>query len=241
MATLIDESKIIFFTGAPGSKWSAIAHLLALSGRYNINISDYNDDRVYEHPGPKISHLGAYWGPGFGVGEKFNRINTLSKEDIYAQIETPYEDKNWKQHRIIKCHQFSLNLDWIKENFPTSKIAIVLRPDITCKEQWLYAGGFDGISYPNYNSYYKNEEVLEQKIAQENSASRKFIAENNLELHTITRPFLSKHWYLESVPEENLNVTPVNEVERYIISILRAKGNSGPEWLLDTSIAMYNF
>lgn len=71
MATTIDESKLIFFTGAPGSKWSAVAHLLALSGRYNINISDYNDDRVYTHPGPKISHLGSYWGPGFGVGEKF--------------------------------------------------------------------------------------------------------------------------------------------------------------------------
>ena len=57
METAVDESKLIFFTGAPGSKWSATAHLLALSGLYNINTSDYNDDRIYTHPGPQISCL----------------------------------------------------------------------------------------------------------------------------------------------------------------------------------------
>ena len=241
MAKTIDESKLIFFTGAPGSKWSAVAHLLALSGLYNINTSDYNDNRIYTHPGPQISHLGAYWGPGFGVGEAFNYIHTLDKEEIYSAIEAPYEDNNWIQHRIIKCHQFALNLDWIKENFPKSKIIIVLRPDSTCKEQWLFAGGFEGIKYPNYKEYYVNEQVLEEKIAIENAMSRKFIVENNLELHTITRAFLSKYWHLESVPEDNLNITPKDELERYIISILRAKGPVAPIWQLDTTIAMYNF
>ena len=241
METAVDESKLIFFTGAPGSKWSATAHLLALSGLYNINTSDYNDDRIYTHPGPQISHLGAYWGPGFGVGENFDQISQLTKKEIYQEIEKPYADKNWKQHRIIKCHQFALNLDWIKENFPSSKIIIVLRPDSTCKEQWLFAGGFEGIKYPNYKGYYVNEQILEEKIAVENAMSRKFIAENNLELHTITRAFLSKYWHLESVPEDNLNITPKEELERYIISILRAKGPVAPIWQLDTTIAMYNF
>lgn len=229
---MVDESKIIFFTGAPGSKWSAVAHMLTHNPLYPINTSDYSPDRIYTHPGPQISHLGAYWGPGFEFGNKFHKLNELSKDEIIDEIEKPYADKNWDQYRLIKCHQFSLNLDFIAKEFPKSKIIIVLRPDEVCLTSWLSAGGFDGIKYPDYNSYYQNEEVMIDKIVQENYLSRSFIADKNLELDVFTRPYLKRSWSIDINSDE---------LEKYMITVERKKGKQGPVWLFDTAVARYNF
>lgn len=229
---MIDESKLIFFTGAPGSKWSATAHLLTHNPLYSINTSDHSLERTYTHPGPQISHLGAYWGPGFEVGNKFHQLDTLSKDEIIDEIEKPYTDKNWNQYRLIKCHQFSLHLDFIAETFPQSKIIIVLRPDEVCLNGWLVAGGFEGITYPDYNLYYKNQEVMMEKIIEENRSSRTFISDKKLELDLITRPYLKRAWNIDINNEE---------LERYMISIERKNSKQGPVWLYDTAIARYNF
>lgn len=228
----MDESKIIFFTGAPGSKWSAVAHLLTHNPLYPINTSDYSSERIYTHPGPQISHLGAYWGPGFEVGNNFHRLDKLSKDEIIAEIEKPYADKNWDQYRLIKCHQFSLNLEFIAETFPQSKIIIVLRPDETCLNSWLSAGGFQGISYPDYNEYYKNKELMIEKIIDENHSSRSFISSKKLEVDIVTRPYLSRAWNIDIVNDE---------LERYMITLERKKSKNGPVWLYDTAISRYNF
>ncbi len=98
----MDESKLIFFTGAPGSKWSATAHILSHNKKMPINTSDYSDSRVYTHPVPGVSHLGAYWGPGFEFGNKFDKIDKLSKDEIINEIEKPYKDNSYSKFRIIK-------------------------------------------------------------------------------------------------------------------------------------------
>ena len=51
----------IFFTGAPGSRWSGIAQTIeSIPG---FNISDRNSDREYIH-NTYSGHLGAYFGQG---------------------------------------------------------------------------------------------------------------------------------------------------------------------------------
>lgn len=199
----MDESKLIFFTGAPGSKWSATAHILTHNKVMPINTSDYADDRVYKHPSPSwpVSHLGAYWGPGFGWGENFDKIDTLSKDEILYEIDKPYADKNWEQYRIIKCHQFALNLDWIKENFPTSKIMIVLRPNAVCADAWINAGGWD-ITYPIYRDYYINNDILRKKAAQELQCAKTFINKNNIDMNVITKKYWQERWGIECNTEE---------------------------------------
>ena len=69
----MDESKLVFFTGAPGSKWSAVAHLMAQSRKYKFDTGDYAPDREYGHnvDPDLITHKGSYFGPGFPFGNKF--------------------------------------------------------------------------------------------------------------------------------------------------------------------------
>jgi hypothetical protein len=229
---MIDESKLIFYTGAPGSKWSATAHLLTKSTKISINTSDYLNGREHYHPGPNIKHQGGYWGPGFEFGEKFHEINTLSKEEIIAEIERPYTDRNWDQYRIIKCHQFSLNLNFIKEAFPTSKIMIVIRSNNACTVGWKIGGGFD-ITYPNYTPYYKDYDTMAAMTALENANSRAFIYDNNLEIHMQTKAYWGKYWAVDTDNEE---------AARYIASICR-KTESNGTWIprYDTAISCYNF
>lgn len=232
---MVDESKLIFFTGAPGSKWSATAHVLTHNTIMPINTSDYREDRYYQHPNPPVAHQGAYWGPGFEFGNQFHEINKLSKEEILAEIDAAYADKSWDKYRIIKCHQFSLNLDWIKENFPTSKIMIVLRPEHQCVHGWLTAGagdGFKGITYPDYNPYYQNAEKFTKEVHRESQASKRFITENNLPVDLVRSKYWKDRWGIEKS-------TP--ELELYIESLECSKKHNEKYWNYDVLVAEYNF
>jgi hypothetical protein len=228
---LLDESKIIFFTGAPGSKWSATANLFAKSTRYSVNTSDHNCTRTYVAPGGSANHKGAYFGPGFEFGNNFHLLDSLGKEQIMQEIDRPYSDKNSHQFRIIKCHQFSLHLDFIKQVFPHSKIIMVTRPDSACLEHWQSAGGFD-ITYPDYQSYYRDTDTMALKIRQENQYIKKFIAEQNLQLNHITELYLSQMWKVG---------LDTSESQKYFDSIVKRTVNGKQIRLLDTSVACHNF
>ena len=220
----MDESKLIFFTGAPGSKWSATAHILSHSQRISVNTSDYTSERKYTHPIPGVSHLGAYWGPGFEFGNNFDQINNLTKDEIITEIEKPYSDKNWEQYRIVKCHQFANNLDFIKETFPLSKIIIVLRPNSVCANAWIDAGGWD-ITYPVYKPYYKDDATMRAKVAEELQNAKTFITKHQIKMDVITDNYWMDNWGIAKN-------TP--ELELYMNSIVRSpKG----VWHYDTTIA----
>lgn len=222
----MDESKLIFFTGAPGSKWSATAHILSHNKILPINTSDYANDRVYAHPSPSwnVKHLGAYWGPGFGWGEKFDKIDQLSKDEIIAEIDKPYADKRWDKYRIVKCHQFANNLDFIRETFPESKIMIVLRPNAVCANAWIDAGGWN-ITYPVYKPYYKDNDTLRVKVSEELQNAKGFITQHNLEMQVITDSYWLNRWGIEKN-------TP--ELELYMNSITRSPKDI---WHYDTTVA----
>lgn len=230
---MFDESKLIFLTGAPGCKWSATAHIITHNPIYPINTSDYNENRCYIHSDLNIGHFGAYWGPGNGIGENFHQLSNLSKEEIIEEIDKPYADKSWEKFRIIKCHHFSLHLDFIKETFSKSKILIVLRNDAICYHGWNAAGGFEKITYPNYSVYYKNKEILYEKIIIENAAAKNFINKNDLSLNIIRRKYWKDFW----------NITDTNnEVDIYMDSIETRLLNNGERVLnYDVVIADYNF
>ena len=79
----MDDDKLIFWTGAPGSKWSAASYVLSHTSKINIDISDQTPERCYIHPKKfgGIRHVGSYFGPGFEFGHKFHEINTLTKNE----------------------------------------------------------------------------------------------------------------------------------------------------------------
>lgn len=233
---MIDESKIIFYTGVPGSKWSAFSHVLTHTPYLNINTSDYDPEKTYTHYDTGfsgISHQGAYWGPGNGIGERFHEINQLTKEEILEEIEKPYKDKNWDQYRIVKCHQFALNLNYIKQTFPKSKILIVMRDDNISYWSWMKAGGFEKITYPNYSEYYKDPDTIKSKIAEENYFTRLFVQENNLKIDVVREQYFKERWGISKVNDELTN---------YISSL---EGRPDKEinfrYTLDITVSEYNF
>ena len=194
----MDESKLVFFTGAPGSKWSSVAHVIAQSRKYKFDTGDYAEDREYRHiNNPKLApHRGSYFGPGFPFGDSFDRVARLPKEEVYAEIEDAWITQNGG-YKIIKCHQFSIDLEDIKREFPTSKIMIVWRNDKACADGWFGAGGFD-ITYPLYKEAYVNKEIMLQRIKKENEHNLRFIHQNKLEMTLAHEGHFKNFWDIDT-------------------------------------------
>jgi len=210
---MIDESKLIFFTGAPGSKWSAVSFILAHSTKIKINTSDRNDNRCYAHPEKfnGVRHVGSYFGPGFEFGKNFDDLTKLTKEEFLAEIDKPWAAEESDSYRIIRCHQFVHSLDWLTENFPKSKIIVVSRHLNGCIDGWFGAGGFD-ITYPDYHEYYKDEKTMLEKMDVEIRLANKWIYKNNLSVHVAQYSHWKDIWGID-------NVAADSELDRYIRSL----------------------
>jgi len=235
---MYDESKLIFFTGAPGSKWSAVSNIISKNEIMPINNTDYRDDRIYTHTRHPVQHLGAYWGPGNEHGKNFDQLNTLSKEEIIAEIDAAYTDKSWDKYRIVKSHHFSLQLDYIRETFPLAKILLVLRPEHKCFQGWKGAGGFESITYPDYHTYYKNYELLREKIKQEVTAANNFVGQNNLKVNVINRLYWKEYWELESKQEHDFFDFYMSSIE---MNTPKNKNGFTTRFNFDVNICNYNF
>lgn len=164
---------LIFATGAPGSKWSRILSSLGLHPGINNSDKDkfprYNLDVMFANGRmmPVGNHTGAYFGPDNNVGEKFDDLTKLTKEEFIEEIKRPFD--NWHQGlKIVKSHWFSYgnNLDWLLENFPDSKIILVYNGDDVAFKWWHFVGGWD-ISFPTY-TWYNNDQRMYEKILEEN-------------------------------------------------------------------------
>ena len=235
---MYDESKLIFFTSAPGSKWSAVSNVISKNEIMPINISDHSDDRVYTHTRSPVQHLGAYWGPGNEHGKNFDQLNTLSKEEIIAEIDAAYTDKSWGKYRIVKSHHFSLQLDYIRETFPLAKIFLVLRTEAKNFRGWKGAGGFESIDYPDYHTYYKNYDLLKEKIREEVAAANNFVGDNRLKLSVCDRHYFKDRWGLESKEEYDFLDFYISSLEK---SQPKEVNNFNGRYVLDINICEYNF
>ena len=92
-----------------------------------------------------------------------------------------FDVDNWdepfsgKGVRIIKAHTFAHELD--KLATLGHPIVMVYRNDVECFEWWKLCGEFR-ITYPLYNEYYKNLDVMWQHIQQQNKDIQNFIKKN---------------------------------------------------------------
>lgn len=158
----------ILMTGAPGSKWSSVN-----SDIYNspdINNSDYDSKKTYH----RTSHEGTYFDPGmeYDIGIE-NWDKPFTKDDFRS--------------KIIKSHTFAYYLDYLKDlGYP---IVLVYRGNEECMDWWLKAGGFN-ITYPDYNKFYVNEDIMRCHIKSQNANILHFLKRR--EDH-ITEVFTSDH------------------------------------------------
>ena len=180
-------NQYILFTGAPGSKWSSVAHDI----RYcpELDRSDASLEREYISPnsyGP-AHHIGAYWDPGMEFG--------IEREEW----DKPFSGTGI---RVIKSHTFAHELQHlVYYNHP---IVLVHRNDVECLEHWKKAGAFD-ISYPNYKPYYKDLDAIYRHIVWQNRDIMDFIHNNA----RVTRV----HSNIEL--QESLGLTTIGKPEFY--------------------------
>jgi hypothetical protein len=158
---MLKDQKYILVTGAPGSKWSSVVKNIYWSD--DIDRTDYSKDREYYHeadtPGePQLMHIGAYWDPGMEF-DVDNWDGPFSGQGI----------------RIVKAHTFAHELDRLATL--SHPIVMVYRNDVECFEWWKLCGEFR-ITYPLYNEYYKNLDVMWQHIQRQNSDIQNFIKNN---------------------------------------------------------------
>lgn len=188
---------LLFYTGAPGSRWSAISQVLGQMP--HVNTSDESAKRLFHHL--KFSgHKGMYFGPGMELGKSFDRIKDLSREEILLEIDQAYENLNGKDLRIIKGHIFSYQLDELKEKFPESKIMMVWRSDAECIKWWFDIGGFN-IKYPKYD-WYRDEATMRERIVEENRCIQNFAKKYNLDLVPFNAQWVQENFGCSVVIED---------------------------------------
>ena len=214
----IIENKLIFFTGAPGSKWSAVSNLISHCPTVPFNTSDRSNNRNYNSD--VSSHQGSYFGPGMEFGKNFHQLDKLSKNEIINEIIKPFSN-SLNGYIIIKSHVFANHLDFIKHTFPFSKIVVVYRSLQESINHWKRAGGFN-ITYPNYLSYYKDDELFESRIHQEIKNAKKWIKDNDLSIQIANHNHFLDYWDVDYSKETYSSIKSLEES-------------------LDTCISYYNF
>ena len=158
--------KYIFVAGAPGSKWSSVVKNIYYSP--SIDRTDYSDERTYYHDASgenQLMHLGVYFDPGMEFGDFFDNLSDYTKEECETEFDRPFSGPGV---RIIKSHVFAQHIDFIKENWPECPIVLVHRPDDACLGWWVRCGQFN-ITYPSYDSYYKDLRQMSTIIDDQNA------------------------------------------------------------------------
>jgi len=226
------SERLVWFTGAPGSKWSGSANILQAIKSLNFNITDRSPEREYTHTGPttlakSITHTGVYFGPGHGYGEDFHNINLLDPAAVEGSIAREWTDSSYGR-LLVKSHCFSHNLDYIADTWLDSPIIMILRPDIKCEQGWFGAGGWK-ISYPNYRPYYKDDDNMKAMIAEHNDKIINFCNSRNVEIRPLTADYLKStfDWTVDQIEDT---------VEREWVykHLIHTEGTK------DVSIAIYN-
>ena len=158
--------KYIFMVGAPGSKWSSVNKNIYFSP--DIDQSDYDEERIYSHMATgsmSPMHIGAYFDPGMEFGNFFDSIEHRSKEQCEEEFNLPFSGTGTK---IVKSHELSNHIDFLKKNWPNCPIVLIHREDDKCLDWWDKCGGFD-IEYPDYQCY-MNMAVMEMHIKKQNAS-----------------------------------------------------------------------
>jgi len=164
-----DGADLVFVTGTPGSKWSAIAHALIYAD--GVNLSDISLERTHT-TASRTYHFGNYFGPGMEYGRAFDRIDNLSKDAMLDELAAPFASPGGV--KLIKSHMFARHLPRLAAMFPKARFLLVHRPDAACLAWWELAGGFS-ISFPDYR-WYESSTNMQEQIRIDNAAIEGFVA-----------------------------------------------------------------
>lgn len=226
--TLESGEDLILLTGAPGSKWSGVAHAISFADQ--INNSDVRLDRSYPATRAPL-HFGNYFGPGMEYGKDFDHLETLSKSELLAQFRLPFAAPGGV--RLLKSHLFARHLTFLAAMLPKAHFVLVYRKDEECLDWWLEAGGFS-ITFPDY-SWYREVENMRAQIAADNRAILQFVEQRGLRLSrlrslrplfdalglTLSRTKLARLGASDFERQHGFGISDPEELERHLHSRAR--------------------
>lgn len=202
------KNKYIFLTGVPGSRWGRLERMLYNACPGLIDMSS-NISYLQDMPTHGTQHIYTFWGPYHQHGDGFDRLDLLGPEEVMRQIESAY-DPDQEGWRIIRCHWFSYQLDWIVENLPDVDIMLVFREPEMSYRWWHESGGWD-INYPNY-AWFGTDENLKREIMTQTKLMHKFVKEKNLKIdYNLAQ---AEEWikkYLPSIQPKEIVKNPLDE------------------------------
>ena len=192
----------IFFTGAPGSRWSGVSQVFR-DNVDGVDNSDLTPDKTYKHH-LYSGHVGNYYGPGMLYGDWLD-IQFGSRDLWESEIARSYTDDS-KPIKLILSHNFAHYLDDLITEFPESKLVLCYRRSGECFDWWHAAGGWD-ITYPSYR-WYRNDAKMQREIRKQNRAILDFVTQKNLELSQPDRNFFRRHFDIDRdfIFEKDVNV-----------------------------------
>jgi hypothetical protein len=197
----MNNKKYIFLTGVPGSRWGRIEQMM-------YQVSDLVDTSCRQNhqqnlPAHSTRHIYTFWGPFHEHGDQFDQLSLLGPDRVMAEIDAAYDPADSRPYRIIRCHWFSYQLDWIRTNMPWVDIIMMFREPEMSFRWWHESGGWD-ISYPNY-AWYSNDLVLRRQIMTEHKLMLKFMREQGLQQDiNLGQPH---EWFQKHMPEVSEHFT----------------------------------
>ena len=177
----------IFFTGAPGSRWSGVSQILR-NNIPGVDNTDCTPEKTYMHH-LYSGHTGNYYGPGMLYGRWLD-TQFGTREQWEQEIADSYTGSN--PVKLILSHNFAHYLDELVRVFPSSKLVLCYRDDRACYDWWHAVGGWN-IAYPDYSWYRNNDRMLEE-IQKQNKQILDFVAQKELKLEQPSRDFLRQHF-----------------------------------------------
>lgn len=184
-------NQYIFFTGAPGSRWSGVSQVFR-DNVDGVDNSDLTPDKTYKHH-LYSGHVGNYYGPGMLYGNWLD-IQFGNRDLWESEINRSYTDDT-KPIKLILSHNFAHYLDDLITEFPESKLVLCYRRSNECFDWWHAAGGWD-ISYPSYR-WYRNDAKMQREIRKQNRAILDFVTQKNLELSQPDKNFFRQHFDID--------------------------------------------
>ena len=119
--------------------------------------------------------------------------------------------------RIVQCHWFSYQLNWIAENLPEVDIILNLRNPEMCYNGWHKSGGWD-IEHPSYK-WYNNSQQMWRQGRIEHRYMQEFVKKHDLFVKNGWGP----DWFDWFWPE----IVPYIDKEKFPQKISSAKGHNG--------------
>ena len=162
MSLHLHDTKRVWMTGIPGSRWSGVYNRLVTLTNYfdrtdetpeNIHFHKNAKATIARHPDTEkfLGHKGTYWSQTTGT-EHWKDITKLSREEIVSDLNTVYtgtEIPIIRNHCLLRHN----SIEFLAKTFPDDILMMVWRPTTTALAWWKDIMEWKDV-YPDYSKIY---------------------------------------------------------------------------------------